>query len=116
MFRCAPQIDNSDQRSRSILPAALVFLGEAYPANDAPRIEVARELALVFVARDQHDDAPIVDVLQVYGDRGADQIHLGPLGRSRIEEVLGGPQLTVSAGQMLTHSLHGVSVVMLCHL
>src|ERR671913_2274751 len=65
MFRCAPQVDNSDQRSRSILPAALVVLGKAYPANDAPGVEVARELALVFVARDQHDDAPIVDVLQV---------------------------------------------------
>src|SRR5215218_743182 len=69
MFRCAPQVDNSDQRSRSILPAALVFLGEAYPANDAPGVEVARELALIFVARDQHDDAPLVNVLQVYGGR-----------------------------------------------
>src|SRR5918992_3576970 len=71
MFRCAPQVDNSDQRSRSILPAALVVLGKAYPANDAPGVEVARELALVFVARDQHDDAPIVDILQVDGGRGS---------------------------------------------
>src|SRR5918993_4565719 len=71
MFRCAPQVDNSDQRSRSILPAALVVLGKVYPANDAPGVEVARELALVFVARDQHDDAPIVDVLQVDGGCGA---------------------------------------------
>src|SRR5215207_4605479 len=70
MFRCAPQVDNSDQRSRSILPAALVVLGKAYLANDAPGEDVARKLALVFVARDQHDDAPIVDVLQVHGGRG----------------------------------------------
>src|SRR5215211_521060 len=70
MFRCAPQVDNSDQRSRSIPPAALVFLGKSYPANDAPGVEVARELALVFVARDQHDDAPIVDVLEVDGGCG----------------------------------------------
>jgi hypothetical protein len=68
MFRCAPQDDNSDQRSRSILPAALVVLGKAYPANDVPGVEVGRELALVFVARDQHDDAPIVDVLEVDGE------------------------------------------------
>src|SRR5215204_5644685 len=70
MFRCAPQVDNSDQRSRSILPAALVVLGKAYPANGAPGVEVARELALVFVARDQHDNAPIVDILQVDGGCG----------------------------------------------
>src|SRR5215208_7946921 len=70
MFRSAPQVDNSDQRSRSIPPAALVFLGKAYPANDAPGVEVARELALVFVARHQHDDAPLVDVLQVDWGRG----------------------------------------------
>src|SRR5688572_13379407 len=107
MLRCALQDDNSDQRSRSILPAALVVLGQAYPANDAQGVEVARELALVFVARDQHDDAPIVDVLQVDGGYSPDQIHLSPLGRSRIEEVLGGPQLTVSAGQLCAHSLHG---------
>src|SRR5918995_6277510 len=78
MFRCAPQVDNSDQLSRSILPAALVLLGKAYPANDAPGVEVARELALVFVARHQHDDAPIVDVLQVDAGCGPDQIHVGP--------------------------------------
>src|SRR5215218_1568045 len=116
MYRCALQYAHSDQRSRSILPAAIVFLGEAYPANDAPRVEVARELALVFVARDQHDDAPIVDVLQVDWGCGPDQMHLGPLGRSRIEEVLGGPQLTVSAGQLSAHSLHGVPVAIRCHL
>src|SRR5215213_9102077 len=69
MFRCAPQVDNSDQHSRSILPAALAVLGKAYPANDAPGVEVAGELALIFVARHQHDDAPIVDVLQVDGGR-----------------------------------------------
>jgi hypothetical protein len=45
---------------------ALVLLGKAYPANHAPRIEIPGELALVFVARNQHDDAPIVDVLQVH--------------------------------------------------
>src|SRR5215204_6321382 len=49
---------------------AFVFLGKSYPANDAPGVEVAGELALVFVARDQHDDAPIVDVLQVDGGCG----------------------------------------------
>src|SRR5919112_4017386 len=49
----------------------LVFLRQAYPANHAPGVEVARELALVFVARHQHDDAPIVDVLQVHGGRSA---------------------------------------------
>src|SRR5919107_1900639 len=111
-----PKVDNSDQCSRSILPAALVFLGKAYPANDAPGVEVARELAMVFVARDQHDDAPIVDVLEVDGGCGPDQIHLGPLGRSRSEEVLCGPQLTVSAGQLSAHSLHGVPVAIRCHL
>src|SRR5215210_2152037 len=98
------------------LPAAFVLLGKAYPSNDAPGVEVARELALVFVARDQYDDAPIVDILEVEGGCGADQIHLGPLGRSRIEEVLGGPQLTVSAGQLSAHSLHGMPVVIRCHL
>src|SRR5918994_2083215 len=96
---CAPQDDHSDQYSRSILPAALVLRGKAYPSHDAPEVEASGELTLVFVARHQHDDAPIVDVLQVDAGCGADQIHLGPLGRSRIEEVLGGPQLTVSAGQ-----------------
>src|SRR5215212_2095991 len=49
---------------------ALVLFGKAYPANDAPGVEIPGELALVFVARDQHDDAPIVDVLQVYGGCG----------------------------------------------
>src|SRR5918994_713947 len=78
MFRCAPQVDNSDERSCSILPAALVLLGEAYQAYHAPGVEVGRVLALVFVARDQHDDAPIVDVLEVDGGCGPDQIHLGP--------------------------------------
>jgi hypothetical protein len=53
-----------------LLVGQLVLLGKAYPANDAPGVEVARELALVFVARHQHDDAPIVDVLQVYWGRG----------------------------------------------
>src|SRR5215211_1371937 len=49
---------------------AFVLFGKAYPANDAPRVEVARELALVFVARDQHDEAPIVDVFEVDGGCG----------------------------------------------
>src|SRR5215216_3774661 len=71
LSRCSPQYAHSDQRSRSILPGALVLFGKAYPANDAPGVEVARELALVFVTRHQHDDAPIVDVLQVDGGCGA---------------------------------------------
>src|SRR5829696_3235323 len=48
----------------------LVLLGKAYPANDAPGVEVAGELVLIAVARHQHDDAPIVDVLQVHWGRG----------------------------------------------
>src|SRR5215212_8651716 len=44
----------------------LVLLCKAYPANHAPRIEVARKLTLVAVARHQHDDSPLVDVLQVH--------------------------------------------------
>src|SRR5215211_8408726 len=43
----------------------LVLLCKAYPANHAPRIEVAGELVLIAVARHQHHHAPIVDVLQV---------------------------------------------------
>src|ERR687891_487622 len=39
-------------------------------ANHAPGVEVAGELVLIAVARHQHDDAPIIDVLQVYGGRG----------------------------------------------
>jgi hypothetical protein len=49
-------------------------------------------------------------------DGGVDQVHLDSLGRSRIEEVLGGPQLIVSAGQLFAHSLHGAPVVIFCHL
>src|SRR5215211_5731949 len=49
---------------------ALVLLGKAYPANDAPGVEIPGELALIVVARHQHDDAPIVDVLQVDGGCG----------------------------------------------
>src|SRR5215212_9788261 len=48
----------------------LVLLGKAYPANHAPGIEVAGELVLIAVARHEHDDAPIVDVLQVDGGCG----------------------------------------------
>src|SRR5215208_3415878 len=55
--------------SRLLLP--LVLLGKAYPANHAPGIEVAGELVLIAVARHQHDDAPIVNVLQVHGGCGA---------------------------------------------
>src|SRR5215211_5087216 len=51
-----------------ILP--LVLLGKAYPANYAPGVEVAGELVLITVARNQHYDAPIVYVLQVDGGRG----------------------------------------------
>src|SRR5687767_4056653 len=47
--------------SRLLLP--LVLLGKAYPANDAPGVEVAGELVLIAVARHQYDDTPIVDVL-----------------------------------------------------
>src|SRR5919107_1827282 len=53
-----------------LLVGQLVILGKAYPTNDAPGVEVARELALVLVARHQHDDAPIIDVLQVDGCGG----------------------------------------------
>ena len=49
---------------------AFILLGKAYPANDAPGVEIPGELALVFVARHEHDDAPIVDVLQIDGGRG----------------------------------------------
>src|ERR671917_617022 len=55
---------------RSRIPAPLVLLGKAYPANDAPGVEVSGELVLIAVARHQHDDTPIVDVLQVDGGRG----------------------------------------------
>src|SRR5215208_4468303 len=48
----------------------LVLLGKAYPAHYAPGVEVAGELVLIAVARHQHDDAPVVDILQVYGGRG----------------------------------------------
>src|SRR5215207_4986449 len=48
----------------------LVLLRQAYPANHAPGVEVAGELVLIAVARHQHDDAPIIDVLQVHGGRG----------------------------------------------
>src|SRR5215211_8204333 len=48
----------------------LVLLGKAYPANHAPGIEIAGELVLIAVARNQHDDAPLLYVLQVYGGRG----------------------------------------------
>jgi len=44
-----------------------VLLGKAYPANDAPGVEIPEELALIVVTRHQHEDAPIVDVLQVEG-------------------------------------------------
>src|SRR5215207_9069180 len=54
--------------SRLLLP--LVLLRQAYPANHAPRVEVAGELVLIAVARNQHDDAPIVYVLQVDGGCG----------------------------------------------
>src|SRR5215207_5836819 len=54
--------------SRLLLP--LVLLRQAYPANHAPGVEVAGELVLIAVARNQHDDAPIIDVLQVDGGRG----------------------------------------------
>src|SRR5215212_9826689 len=50
--------------SCGILP--LVLLSKAYPANDAPGVEVARKLTLVAVARHQHDDTPLVYVLQVH--------------------------------------------------
>src|SRR5215212_10222805 len=44
----------------------LVLLGQAYPAHHAPGVEVAGELVLIAVARNQHDDTPLVDVLQVH--------------------------------------------------
>src|SRR5215213_7166433 len=76
--------------SCGILP--LVLLGKAYPANHAPWVEVARKLTLVAVARHQHDDAPLVDVLQVHGgcgpqiareDFGGFEHHLLPDSRLR---------------------------------
>src|ERR687893_2045307 len=69
-LRCAPQDARADQRSRLILPAALILLGKAYPAHHTPGVEVSGELALVFVARHQHDNAPLVDVLEVDGGCG----------------------------------------------
>src|SRR5919112_6800601 len=63
--RCVPQNVHSVRRSRSILRGALVLFGEAYPTDHTPGVEVAGELALVFVARHQHDDAPLVDVFEV---------------------------------------------------
>src|SRR5918994_5700338 len=50
---------------------ALVLLGEAYPTNDAPGVEITGELVLIAVARHEHDYAPIVYVLQIYGGCGA---------------------------------------------
>src|SRR5215212_6126878 len=50
---------------------AFVLFSEAYPANHAPGVEVAGELTLIAVARHQHDDAPLVDILQVDGGGGA---------------------------------------------
>src|SRR5918996_6636204 len=50
-----------------LLVGLLVILGKAYPSNHAPGVEVARELALVAVARHQHHNSPIIDVLQVDG-------------------------------------------------
>src|SRR5687768_10595180 len=57
--------------SSATLELALVILGQAYPADHAPWVEVARGLAGLMVTRHQHDDAPIVDVLQVDGGSGA---------------------------------------------
>src|SRR3954463_8042929 len=80
---CVPQGARSDRHSRSILPAALVLLGEAYPANHVPGVEVAGELALVLVARHQHDDAPVVYVLKVDGGRGTQIAREGLRGLDR---------------------------------
>src|SRR5918998_1363255 len=49
----------------------LVVLRQAYPAHHAPGVEVAGGLVVVAVARYQHHDAPVVDVLQVHGGGGA---------------------------------------------
>src|SRR5215213_5149630 len=46
-LQCVPQGACSDRHSRSILPAALVLLGQAYPSHHAPGVEVAGELALI---------------------------------------------------------------------
>ena len=53
-----------------LLVGQLVILGKAYPANHAPGIEIPGELVLIAVARHQHHNSPIVDVLQVDGGRG----------------------------------------------
>ena len=65
------RLENKGLRSHSLSRLrAFILLGKAYPANDAPGVEIPGELALVFVARHEHDDAPIVDVLQIDGGRG----------------------------------------------
>src|SRR5215210_6536170 len=79
-LRWVPQDATAYRHSLSILPSALVLLGKAYPAHHAPRVEVARELALILVARDQHDDAPLVDVFEVDGSRGAQVARKGLRG------------------------------------
>ena len=61
-----PGPKNSSSRFR-----AFVLLGKTYPANDAPGIEIAGKLALIVVARHQHDDTTLVDVLEVDGGGGA---------------------------------------------
>src|SRR5829696_8388381 len=64
--RLPGELDTLSSRLRSF-----VLLGEAYPANDAPGVEIPGELALIVVTRHEHDDAPIVDVFEVYGGCGA---------------------------------------------
>jgi hypothetical protein len=54
----------------TILVGPLVILGKAYPAYHAPGEEIPGELTLVAVARHQHHNSPIVNVLKVDGGCG----------------------------------------------
>src|SRR5919112_5877724 len=53
-----------------LLVGLFVLLSKAYPSNHAPGIEIPGELVLIAVARHQHHNSPIVDVLQVDGGCG----------------------------------------------
>src|SRR5215208_1763744 len=97
----------------------LVLLGKAYPANHAPGIEVAGELVLIAVARHEHDDAPIVDVLQVDGGCGTQIAREGFCGLDH--NLLPDPRLcdilfrVPGSGPLhILHSCHFVAVPVSC--